>query len=139
MQSTMRLCVFLDRYIRSCLKRRAKYLRRAITNRDKYEAYTDDKTIEWLEAKRKRFKADDEVCSFDVEGFRIEVKGDMLCRAMTALPEGQRKVLLLYYWEEISFTEVAELLGISRKTVYNEHRAALAAMRSTLNELEGNP
>lgn len=138
MQSTMRLCVFLDRYIRSCLKRRAKYLRRAIANRDKYEVYTDDKTIEWLEAKRKRFMAGEEVCAFDVEGYRIEVKGELLCKAMMTLPQGQQKVLLLYYWEEISFTEVAELLSVSRKTVYNEHRAALDAMRNTLN-LEEKP
>lgn len=37
-----------------------------------------------------------------------------------ALPEKRRKIFLLYYSEDLSTSEIAERLGVSRKTVQNQ-------------------
>jgi RNA polymerase sigma-70 factor (ECF subfamily) len=48
------------------------------------------------------------------------------------MPEAQRQVLLLGYFEGLSTTEIAERLGIPAGTVKSRTRAALEALRNML-------
>lgn len=56
-------------------------------------------------------------------------------RAIQELPERRREVFALAYLQGLSYAEVAEVLGISPKTVQNQMSAALAQLRSTLRPL----
>ncbi len=51
--------------------------------------------------------------------------------AVGRLPEGERDVLLLYVWEELSYEEIATALGVPVGTV----RSRLNRARETLREL----
>jgi RNA polymerase sigma-70 factor, ECF subfamily len=53
-------------------------------------------------------------------------------RAIRALPERRRQVFILARFEELSYREIAELMGISVQTVANQMSAALADLRSAL-------
>lgn len=53
-------------------------------------------------------------------------------RALHALPVGQRTVLVLRYWEDLSVTEVARLIGRSEGTVKSQAAKGLAALRGLL-------
>ncbi|GLZ31487.1 RNA polymerase sigma24 factor [Lentzea sp. NBRC 105346] len=62
-------------------------------------------------------------------------------RALAALPSGQRTVVVLRYWEDLSVGEVARLLGRTEGTVKSQAAKGLAALRSLLGDpaLEERP
>lgn len=57
-------------------------------------------------------------------------------RALAALPPGQRAVVVLRYWEDLSIDEVARLLGKSEGTVKSQAARGLAALRDLLGSPE---
>ncbi|WP_042421661.1 SigE family RNA polymerase sigma factor [Streptacidiphilus anmyonensis] len=54
---------------------------------------------------------------------------DLLVSLLAGLPERQRAVVVLRYWEDLSAEEVAELLGCSVGTVKSQASRALAKLR----------
>lgn len=55
-----------------------------------------------------------------------------LGRAVEALPERRREVFSLVFFQELSYREAAEVLGISPKTVANQMWSAYAEVRRSL-------
>lgn len=66
---------------------------------------------------------------------------DLLMRAARALPLGQRAVLVLRYFDDLSVEETAKTLGVTTGTVKSQTSRALAGLRTALtteNSDEGN-
>ncbi len=59
---------------------------------------------------------------------------EKLCQALDRLPEKQRLVLSLYYYEELTMKEVARVVGVSESRVSQIHGQALAALKQSLVE-----
>jgi RNA polymerase sigma-70 factor (sigma-E family) len=55
-----------------------------------------------------------------------------VCAALQTLPTRQREVLVLRYWSDLSETQIAETLGISRGTVKSTASRALGALEKKL-------
>ncbi|MGH3880470.1 MAG: SigE family RNA polymerase sigma factor [Actinophytocola sp.] len=55
-------------------------------------------------------------------------------RALARLPAGQRAVVVLRYWEDLSVAETAEALGKSEGTIKSQAAKGLAALRALLAE-----
>lgn len=55
-----------------------------------------------------------------------------LRRALGDLPEDQREVVVLHVWGELTFSEIAELLGVSSNTAASRYRYALAKLRGSM-------
>ncbi|MFD4674579.1 SigE family RNA polymerase sigma factor [Lentzea sp. NPDC058450] len=55
-----------------------------------------------------------------------------LRKALDALPAGQRAVVVLRYWEDLSITETARILGRTEGTVKSQAAKGLAALRDLL-------
>jgi RNA polymerase sigma-70 factor (sigma-E family) len=53
-------------------------------------------------------------------------------RALAQLPAGQRAVVVMRYWEDLSVTETAQLLGKSEGTIKSQAAKGLAALRRLL-------
>jgi RNA polymerase sigma factor (sigma-70 family) len=69
------------------------------------------------------------------EGLAIRFEAHRrLATAVSELPEGQRTVVLLRYYESRSAAEIAELLGVPAGTVRTRLLAARANLRSRLSE-----
>ena len=62
-----------------------------------------------------------------------------LTRAISELNEREQLVLSLYYKEELTMKEVAEVIGIALSRVSQIHAAALTKLRRALNEYEKLP
>ncbi len=54
---------------------------------------------------------------------------------IAALPEKRREIFLLYYVEELSSSRIAEMLGVSRKTVQNQIASATGSIRDQLSKI----
>jgi RNA polymerase sigma-70 factor (ECF subfamily) len=59
-----------------------------------------------------------------------------LRRALIALPEDQREVIVLHIWGELTFTQISGLLGVSSNTVASRYRYALARLRGSISSKE---
>ncbi|HEV2423590.1 MAG TPA: sigma-70 family RNA polymerase sigma factor [Terriglobia bacterium] len=59
-----------------------------------------------------------------------------LRRAMGALSEDQREVVVLHIWGEMTFFQIAQVLGISANTAASRYRYALARLRDVMSARE---
>jgi RNA polymerase sigma factor for flagellar operon FliA len=57
---------------------------------------------------------------------------NIIMQAMEDLPEKQRKVLMLYYWDDYTMKEVGQILGLAESTVSTHHNDALDKLRQSL-------
>jgi len=55
-----------------------------------------------------------------------------LRRALGALPEDQRQVVVLHLWGELTFMQIAEVLEISLNTAASRYRYALTKLRESM-------
>jgi len=71
--------------------------------------------------------------SLEAEARRAAVRA-----AVEALPEAQRRVVMLCEFSDMSYARVAKTLGIAAGTVGSRRNAALAKMRKTLEPMMGD-
>jgi len=65
--------------------------------------------------------------------FRTEDESQRaLAMAMERLPNEQREVLVMKIWNELSFAEIGQALGISQNTAASRYRYALRALKKDL-------
>ena len=62
-----------------------------------------------------------------------------LLQALRGLPHGQRAVLALRYWHQLSEVETAKTLGVSVGTVKSQAHRGLNRLRALLPVSEGRP
>jgi RNA polymerase sigma-70 factor (ECF subfamily) len=63
---------------------------------------------------------------------RDHVAERTLRRALSELARGQREVVVLHVWGELTFAQVAEVLGISSNTAASRYRYALSKLRDVM-------
>jgi RNA polymerase sigma factor for flagellar operon FliA len=63
-----------------------------------------------------------------------ELKG-IVIRAIENLPEKERLVIVLYYYEEITFKEIGKVLNLSESRAFQIHTAVLQTLRRKLGKL----
>ena len=80
---------------------------------------------------RKRERSVDEPPDVSVPAARVDDVLDVR-HALRQLPAGQRAVVVLRYWEDLSITETAKVLGRSEGTVKSQAAKGLAALRDLL-------
>jgi RNA polymerase sigma factor for flagellar operon FliA len=66
---------------------------------------------------------------------RRELKGVILDR-LKQLPDIQRKVLALYYGEDLHLREIAEVFGLTESRICQIHSQAILSIRSFLQRYE---
>jgi len=71
---------------------------------------------------------------FTLNGFSIGVESDLLSEALWNLTDKKRNIILLYYFMDMSDTEIAELLKLSRSTVYRHRTSGLAFIKKFMEE-----
>jgi RNA polymerase sigma-70 factor (sigma-E family) len=70
-----------------------------------------------------------------VDGYGAADLRDALGRLLPALPPGQRAVLVLRHYEDLTEAQTAAVLGCSVGTVKSQNARALARLRTALTEI----
>lgn len=66
-----------------------------------------------------------------------EVK-KMIVRTIEELPEKEKKVLILYYYEDLTLKEIGEVLDVTESRVSQLHTKAIMRLRSKLNHIRAS-
>lgn len=59
----------------------------------------------------------------------------MIAETISGLPEKERLVLSLYYYEDLNMKEIGSILGITESRVCQIHTKAVGRLRSKLKSL----
>lgn len=69
-----------------------------------------------------------------LERLNLKETAAALGEAIDALPEKERLVLTLYYYEEMTMKEIGKTLGITESRVCQLHGKALIRLRNALED-----
>lgn len=64
-----------------------------------------------------------------------EETADSVRRILQTLPKSQSEVVILKHWEELTFAEIGEALGLSQNTVASRYRYAMEKLQRSLEPL----
>ena len=64
-----------------------------------------------------------------------EETADSVRRVLNSLPRNQYEVVILKHWEELTFAEIADALGLSQNTVASRYRYAMEKLQRSLEPL----
>lgn len=67
-------------------------------------------------------------------GIPVRVYDEKLCEAIKKLSERRRNVVLMFYFLELPDAEIAEILDISRNSVYRNRMCSLKLIRDMYEE-----
>jgi RNA polymerase sigma factor for flagellar operon FliA len=74
-----------------------------------------------------------------VAAFEVEETKQLLAQAINRLPEREKIVLTLYYYEGLTLAEIGEILGVTESRVCQIHTKSVLQLRSRLSEPEPEP
>src|SRR5207245_11763611 len=75
----------------------------------------------------------------ETDGFALDREEELqqLMAEVEALPEDYREVLMLYYYEDVTYRDLAQLLGVSVATINARLTKARALLRERLSKKVG--
>ena len=73
---------------------------------------------------------------FTLNGAAVAVENDLLSEALRNLPDKKRDIILLYYFMDMSDTEIAELLKLNRSTIFRHRTSGLDFIKEFMEENE---
>lgn len=79
-----------------------------------------------------------EYTMFDVCGTEIRVLDEELAEALKQLPEQNRNIVLMFFFLDMSDSEIGEKLNINRSTSYRHRRNSLEEIKKQLKEKKTN-
>jgi len=66
----------------------------------------------------------------------LEASRQFIAERLKALPDMQRKVLALYYFEDMRLREIAEAFGLTESRICQIHAQAILAIKSHLTKFD---
>ena len=61
---------------------------------------------------------------------------DLVVQGINELPDKERKVLILYYYEDLTLKEIGEVLEVTESRVSQLHTKAIIKLRAKLSEIK---
>jgi RNA polymerase sigma factor FliA len=77
-------------------------------------------------------KAEDPVATFESEEMKY-----LLARAINTLPEREKIVVTLYYYESLTLAEIGQVLGVTESRICQMHTKAVLQLRAKLADQRG--
>ena len=74
-----------------------------------------------------------------VQSYEVEEMRQILAEAITRMPEREKVVLMLYYYEGMTLAEIGQVLGVTESRVCQIHTKAVIHLRSKIVAAEREP
>ena len=71
--------------------------------------------------------------------FEVEEMKQILAEAVNGMPEREKLVLTLYYYEGLTLAEIGRVLGVTESRVCQIHTKAVLQLRSRMAAAEREP
>lgn len=123
-----------DTLVKMVLTGEAKNIRAETAKRRAREVYFSDLSDSLIE---NLGTCDDCLCdyfTFEVNGFDIIIRNELLAEAIENLPERKRNIILMSYFLDMKDCEIAELLNLVRSTVTYHRENALEKLKRYMEE-----
>ncbi len=72
--------------------------------------------------------------SFEINGFNVVIKNELLAEAVNSLSEQKRNIVLMSYFLDMSDYQIADLLNLMRSTVTYHRESALIKIRKFMED-----
>ena len=110
---------------------------RNVANRGLLYATVRSVALDLIRKDSRRARREAEAYSDTVQTIKPQFEEDdgsqhLLAVAINRLPHEQREVLVMKVWNDLTFLEIGEGLGISQNTAASRYRYALAALKKDL-------
>ncbi|MDQ3646443.1 MAG: RNA polymerase sigma factor WhiG [Actinomycetota bacterium] len=69
-----------------------------------------------------------------MDAFESEEMKDILAQAVNRLPEREKMVVTLYYYEGLTLAEIGQVLGVTESRICQMHTKAVLALRGRISE-----
>lgn len=122
-----RICAMFDSFSKTASRNYYRDLLRAEKRRDSH--YHEEPVEYLLELLGRRDAYPSDSFVLYVDGYSCVVESETLYKALQSLPEKQRDVLLLDFWNNLTDGEIAKRLEVTTRTVYNLRQRAYKAIR----------
>ena len=111
--------------------------KRDVSNRGLLYATVRTVALDLIRKDSRRARREAEAYSDTVQSTEPQFEGDddsqrLLAGAIGRLPHEQREVVVMKIWNDLTFAEIGEALGISQNTAASRYRYALAALKKDL-------
>ena len=73
---------------------------------------------------------------FQVIGFDVEVKNELLCEALKSLPDQKRDIILMSYFWGMTDTEIAKQMHVVKLTVRYHKLESIKMLKKFMEEME---
>jgi len=124
-----RICAMFDSFSKMASRNYYRDLLRAEKRRNSH--YHEEPVEYLLELLGHRDAYPSDSFVLYVDGHSCVVESETLYKALKSLPEKQRDVLLLDFWNNLTDGEIAERLEVTTRTVYNLRQRAYKAIRKS--------
>ena len=122
-----RIVEMFDSFCKTVSRNYSRNLKRAKRNHDKH--FTQEPMEFFLEVWGKTDEYPFLPYSFHVAGYPCVIESETLYNALLSLPEKQRTVILLDFWQDLPDKEIAKRMEVATRTVYNLRKRAFVAIK----------
>jgi len=133
------IMIKFDSYIRRCIKNLSVNYDKQEKNKWYNDAVFFDNDEDFNCGNINEIYKDNSLSSgktFYVKGIPIEVNDETLADAIDKLPEKQRNIILLYYFEQKTDLNIAVQLDSIRRTVNYQRQVTLAVLKEIIKKSE---
>ena len=120
------------------LRDEAKNAHKEIARRARREVCFSELTEAQLSSLTARDEYPSDKTLYQVSGFDVEVRSDLLVDALGQLSKHKRELVLLYYFMDMKDREIGALLGYPKSTVQYQRTRAVETLKGLMNK-EGFP
>jgi len=124
-----------DAFCKAIIRNESADAHRALSKRFAREISVENMIFAELSSLQISDEYHPDATSFWVQGRRVIVSDWALGQALRSLPPYRRDVILLSYFMECSDSQIGKLLKMDTRTVCSRRTAALARLRSLLEDL----
>lgn len=122
-----RIVEMFDSFCKTVSRNYSRNLKRAKANYEKH--YSQEPIDLLLELWGQEDVYPSVSLSLYVNGYPCVIESETLYNALLSLPEQQRMVILLDFWQDLTDAEISKQMEVATRTVYNLRKRAFLAIK----------